>query len=87
MTALCPGITDTAMYDTMERSGNHATEKLPRFLVSDPREVAAAGVKACLNRETLCVPGLLNEISTATTHTAPKRLVRALLGATARQFL
>lgn len=86
VTALCPGITDTAMYGAIKRTRKTAAQ-LPRFLLSDPDDVAMAGVKACLAGEVICVPGLVNELSAIGTHSAPKWLVRALFGMAARRIL
>jgi hypothetical protein len=83
VTALCPGVTDTAMYGQIRHS-RKATARLPDFMVSDPREVARAGVQACLDGRAICVPGLVNELTALGGSAMPRRVRRALWGAAAR---
>ena len=60
VTALCPGITATAMLERASRD-NTRVGQLPEFLVGDVREVAAEGYRACMAGEVITVPGVLNQ--------------------------
>ena len=62
VTALCPGITATAMFDRAAQD-NARVAQVPEILVGDVREVAAEGYRACMAGEVVCVPGLLNRRS------------------------
>ena len=75
-TALCPGLTDTAM---MQASG--LGRPIPKVLMMAPKDVAEAGCAACLKGETICVPGLANKLFTGGAPLVPKGLVRAIGGA------
>jgi hypothetical protein len=44
------------------------------------KDVAEAGCAACLNGETICVPGLANRLLSSGAQLLPRRLVRALGG-------
>jgi len=75
-TALCPGMTDTAMM-----RGSALGRPVPAMLMTAPKEVAEAGCSACLRGDAICVPGLANKLMTAGASFAPKGLVRAIGGA------
>ena len=67
VTALCPGVTATNMVSSaQEKSGNL---KIPDVVVGDVADVAAEGYRACQNGDVICVPGLINQLSTVTART------------------
>jgi short-subunit dehydrogenase len=76
VTALCPGFTDTDMLEVVD---------VPRFLVSDPEEVARAGVDACLAGQVVVVPGLSNRLGASLVQLYPRWLVRAVGGLIGRR--
>lgn len=86
VTALCPGITATAM---LERAGReHArVARLPGFVVGDANEVAAEGYRACMAGEVIAVPGTLNLMTTLAGRTTPKWLLRRVAGMAGRRML
>ncbi len=75
-TALCPGLTDTAM---MRRS--ELGRPIPSMMMMSAKDVAEAGCAACLKGEAVLVPGLANKLITGGAPLAPKALVRAIGGA------
>jgi short-subunit dehydrogenase len=83
VTALCPGITETAMLSGAQRASREL-EKLPPWMVGNADEVAAEGVDACLAGEVIRVPGLLNQAATLAGRATPRWLVRRLSGAMVR---
>ena len=83
VTALCPGITATHML-TAAAEGNARLGKLPAFLVGDAGQVADAGYRACMQGQTICVPGAVNEAVTLAARAAPKWLLRRVAGKLAR---
>jgi hypothetical protein len=85
VTALCPGITATHML-TAATAGNERLSKLPAFLVGDAEQVADAGYRACLQGQTICVPGAFNEAVTLAARAAPKWLLRRVAGSLARRM-
>jgi short-subunit dehydrogenase len=56
-TALCPGLTDTAM---MRRS--ELGRPIPAMMMMSAKDVAEAGCAACLGGEAVLVPGLANKL-------------------------
>ncbi len=74
-TALCPGLTDTAMVRG-SRLG-----RAPALMTMTAKEVAEAGCAACLNGEAVVVPGLANRLVAGGAPLAPRALVRAIGGA------
>ena len=75
-TALCPGLTDTAMVRT-----SPVGSRLPKAMVMSAKDVAGAGAAACLRGDAICVPGLANKLLTGGAPRAPRALVRAIGGA------
>jgi len=75
-TALCPGLTDTAMM-----RGSSLAQPVPATMMMSPKDVAEAGCAACLRGEAICVPGLANKLITGGAPLVPKALVRAIGGA------
>jgi len=84
VTALCPGITATHMLTAAAEENAHLG-KLPAFLVGDAGEVADAGYLACMQGQTICVPGAVNEVVTLAARAAPKWLLRRVAGKLARR--
>ncbi len=86
VTALCPGITATAMLSqAAERNTKLAT--LPSFLVGDVNAVAEAGWRACMAGEVICVPGLVNRAGTLAAGATPKWLLRRITGLFGRRVM
>jgi len=74
-TALCPGLTDTAMV-----RGSQLGKAFPARMTMSPKDVAELGCAACLKGETICVPGLANRLLSSGAQLLPRKLVRALGG-------
>jgi len=85
VTALCPGITATAMLDKAQRSGT-GLGTLPAFVVGDVGNVADEGFDACMRGKVICVPGALNLAATLAARAAPRWLVRRVGGTVARKL-
>ena len=86
VTALCPGITATAMLEqATARSGG--LRQLPGFVVGDVTAVAAEGYRACLAGEVIVVPGLVNQAAALASRATPKWLLRRLAGVLGRRTL
>ena len=75
-TALCPGLTDTAMV-----RGSVFGALFPAMAIMSPKDVAEAGCAACLKGEAIIVPGLANRVFAGGAPLVPKGLVRAIGGA------
>lgn len=86
VTALCPGITATAMYDRAAR-GNARVARLPGLLVGDVEAVAAEGLRACLAGEVVAVPGVLNQAVAAAGRATPRPWLRRVAGALGRRMM
>lgn len=86
VTALCPGITATAMLGrATARNGKLA--ELPGFLVGDVEAVAAEGYRACLAGEVITVPGAFNRAATLAAGATPKWLLRRVAGVLGRRVI
>lgn len=83
VTALCPGITATAMLE-QATAHNGKLAALPGFLIGDVEAVAEAGYRACLAGEVIAVPGLLNRATALAAGATPRWLVRRVAGAFGR---
>jgi short-subunit dehydrogenase len=83
VTALCPGLTETAMVTEIQ-SGSAAAARLPKELVSDPADVAAAAYRALMAGRVVLVPGLPNQITAAWSQVTPRWLTRYVTGFAAR---
>ena len=77
-TALCPGITNTALVDNIQGSG------IPPFLMSSVEEVAKEGYDALMNKEVIRIPGLTNQAAVSWAKHQPRWLVRGLGGMLSR---
>jgi short-subunit dehydrogenase len=53
-------------------------------MVGDVADVAREGYRACMKGEVICVPGLINQVSTLTTRNTPKWLLRRVSGIVGR---
>ena len=82
-TALCPGITATAMLSSAAAS-NAELSKLPGFLVGDADAVAAEGYRACMAGDVIVVPGAINRAATIAGRATPKWLLRRMSGVLSR---
>ncbi len=81
-TALCPGMTDTGMLSGAQAQSENLV--VPGFAVGDVEDVAAAGYRACMKGEVICIPGLVNQLSTLSTRNTPRWLLRRITGAIGR---
>jgi short-subunit dehydrogenase len=82
--ALCPGMTDTHMMAEI-KAGSSAAAKLPKQLISDPRDVATQAYKALMSGQVVLVPGLPNQITAAWSQAMPRWLTRYVTGFAARR--
>lgn len=86
VTALCPGITATAMLQ--KATGENAKlQRIPGFLVGDVADVARAAFAACQKGEAIVVPGAINHGAMIASRATPKWLIRKLGGAIGRRTL
>ncbi|MFK7915562.1 MAG: SDR family NAD(P)-dependent oxidoreductase [Pseudomonadales bacterium] len=79
ISALCPGLTRTEMVADVAVADN-----MPQLLMSDPREVAEQGFRACMRGEVIEIPGILNQAFVGWTQTQPRWAYRMLSGLAAR---
>jgi uncharacterized protein len=86
VTALCPGITATAML-TNAAEHNARLSELPGFLISDVNEVADQGYRACLAGEVIHVSGAINQAMTLAAGATPKWLLRRVAGVVGRKAI
>jgi hypothetical protein len=84
VTALCPGITATAMLSGAT-ADNARLADLPSFLIGDVDAVAAEGYRACLAGEAIVVPGVINRAATLAAGATPRWLMRRIAGALRRR--
>jgi len=85
-TALCPGITATAMVGHAT-AHNPKLAALPGFLIGDVDAVAAEGYRACLAGEVIAVPGVVNRAAAMAAGATPKWLLRRIAGALGRRVM
>ena len=83
VSALCPGVTDTDMA-TEIKAGSSSAAKLPKELISDPKDVATRAYKALMAGQVVLVPGLPNQITAAWAQVTPRWLTRYVTGLAAR---
>ncbi|MAE95516.1 MAG: short-chain dehydrogenase [Deltaproteobacteria bacterium] len=84
VTALCPGITKTDMYDRAQ--GEHpVARKLPGLLLSEVQDVAREGYEACVAGRAVVVPGLPNRLLASAVQLYPRWLVRGVGGLVGRR--
>jgi len=82
-TALCPGITATAMLSQAQQQSAELG-RLPGLLVGRAEDVAEQGFQACLRGDVICVPGVLNQAAMVAGRATPKWLLRRVSGAVVR---
>lgn len=76
VTALCPGLTHTEFHDAMDVS--EKAKKIPEILWTDAPFVVRSGWKAVNAGQTVCTPGLLNNIGAFISKRLPERVRYAL---------
>ena len=81
-TALCPGVTATNMVSGAQEKNEGLY--IPEFAIGDVLDVAKAGYKACMKGEVICVPGVVNQVTTLSSRASPKWLLRRVSGIVAR---
>lgn len=82
VSALCPGLTDTAMASDI-RKGSAAAQRLPKQFMSDPKDVAAQAYRALMSGQVVLVPGLPNQVTAAWAQVTPRWLTRYIAGVAA----
>jgi hypothetical protein len=84
VTALCPGITKTDMYERAH--DQHAVARnLPELFLSDVEDVAREGYEACVAGRAVVVPGLPNRLLASAVQLYPRWLVRSIGGLIGRK--
>lgn len=84
VTALCPGITRTDMYEHAHEE--HAmAQNVPGFLISNAEDVAREGYEACVAGRAIVVPGLANRVVASAVQLYPRWLVRGVGGLVGRR--
>jgi short-subunit dehydrogenase len=81
-TALCPGVTDTNMVSDLQDKSEGLY--IPEFAISDVEDVAKRGYRACMKGEVICIPGVVNQVTTLSGRATPKWLLRRVSGFIAR---
>jgi short-subunit dehydrogenase len=84
VTALCPGVTKTDMYDRAKEQ--HAMlRNVPELLLSDAEDVAREGYEACMAGRAVAVPGLPDKVLSSAAQLYPRWLVRSVAGLVGRR--
>lgn len=84
VTALCPGVTKTEMYDRAH--GEHGiVGNIPGLFLSDAHDVAREGFEACVAGRAVLVPGLPNRLVASAVQFYPRWLVRGVGGIVGRR--
>ena len=86
VTALCPGITATAMMEKATQA-NAKLQRIPGFLVGDVADVARAAFEATQRGDAIVVPGAINQGAMIASRATPKWLLRLVGGAIGRRTL
>ena len=84
VTALCPGITKTDMYDRAHDE-HETVQSLPGIFLSDVGDVAREGYAACIAGRAVVVPGLPNQLLAGSVGFYPRWLVRGIGGLIGRR--
>jgi short-subunit dehydrogenase len=84
VTALCPGITKTDMYDRA-RDQHGVARIVPGLLLSEVEDVAREGYEACMAGRAVVVPGLTNQLVASAVQLYPRWLVRSVGGLIGRE--
>jgi short-subunit dehydrogenase len=82
VTCLAPGATRT----NFQATANYGTSHLPDLAWQTAEEVAAAAIDGLDHHRALVVPGWLNKTLAASTHLAPRALVRRIASAVSHQL-
>lgn len=77
VTVVCPGATRTEF----QERGGFAGGKIPDFMWDDAESVVDQALKALARNQAVCVPGMLNKMSTVTSQLAPRSVARKISGA------
>lgn len=84
VTALCPGITKTDMYDRAHDE-HETVQSLPGMFLSDVGDVAREGYEACIAGRAVVVPGLPNQLLAGAVGFYPRWIVRGIGGLIGRR--
>jgi short-subunit dehydrogenase len=84
VTALCPGITKTDMYDRAHAEYD-SVQSLPEIFLSNVEDVARDGYEACVAGRAVVVPGIPNQIVAGAVGLYPRWLVRGIGGLIGRR--
>ena len=84
VTALCPGITKTDMYDRAHAEHENV-QYLPQFFLSAVEDVARDGYEACVEGRAVVVPGIPNRVVAGAVGLYPRWLVRGIGGLISRR--
>ena len=74
VSALCPGLTQTEMVDSL------GAQNSPPFLLSSADDVAKEGFDALMAREVIRIPGIANQAAVTWAQHQPRWLIRGLGG-------
>jgi hypothetical protein len=78
-TAVCPGITRTAIIDENTLAGEHA-RRLPAWLTADPARVARRGLDAARSGTTVVIPAPVDRLLTTLIKHSPEQATSRALG-------
>ena len=81
-TALCPGITATNMVSGIQDKNDGLY--IPEFVIGDVEDVAKKGYRACMKGDVICVPGVVNQVTTLSGRATPRWLLRRVSGIISR---
>ncbi len=84
VTALCPGVTKTDMYDRALEE-HEVTRSIPGLFISRVGDVARDGFAACMAGQAVIVPGLPNRMLASAVQFYPRWLVRSIGGLVGRR--
>ncbi len=84
VTALCPGITKTDMYERAQDE-HETVQSLPSIFLSEVGDVAREGYEACIAGRPVVVPGLPNRLMASSVGFYPRWLVRGVTGLIGRR--
>ncbi|OUS25481.1 hypothetical protein A9Q99_21405 [Gammaproteobacteria bacterium 45_16_T64] len=75
VTALCPGVTDTGMIQSVNQEHSDKIS-IPKFITGDPKNVAKSGVNASFSGKVIEVPGIGNKMAVNAAQIPPKWIYR-----------
>ena len=76
VTALCPGLTHTEFHEAMDVADK--AKKIPKILWTDAPFVVRSGWKAVNSGQTVCTPGILNNVLSAMSKRLPEKVRYAM---------